>query len=211
MNVCILSESPADDVGIRNLIDGILKASSPVPVPIRARAGGWPSVFGILPTVIRSLHFRAEADALVVVVDSNGTVVHRADHEDPGPPDPICRLCRLNGVVAQTRKELTSVPGRNRLKIAVGVAVPAIEAWYLCGRDRRVGEDVWRSGLLSGATPYSTAELKKAVYGTSRPSLAMETEHAAAESLRVAQSIADLERLFPNGFGSLAREIRGWR
>ena len=71
MKVAILSESPADEAAIRILIDGIIGGpTQPADMPpIRTR--GVSGVFTILPTVLKHLHYRTDADALVIVVDSD--------------------------------------------------------------------------------------------------------------------------------------------
>jgi hypothetical protein len=97
------------------------------------------------------------------------------------------------------------------LKIAFGLAVPAMEAWYRCGLDSRVNERAWIDGLGGSGCHYATNSLKRAVYGTERPSLEMETARAVEEATRLTQDLARLEADFPRGFGLLAREARAWR
>src|SRR5690606_2849652 len=130
------------------------------------RARGWPSVAQVLPAVIRHLHFNTDADGLAVVVDADDSVVHTEEHERPDYFHPQCRLCQLRAVFRQTVKKLPAARGRPRLLRSVGVAVPAIEAWYLCGRDERVTEQVWIEGQLEQRLPYTRGELKWRVYGT---------------------------------------------
>ena len=69
----------------------------------------------------------------------------------------------------------TSLPP---LKIALGLAVPAIEAWLLCDVDSHVTEAAWMNGLKDspGRMPYTKGSLKRQLYGTSHPSLPIETE-----------------------------------
>jgi hypothetical protein len=76
MRVAILSESEYDERAVRILIEGILGSSTEtVPVKPVAR-DGWSSVRIILPAVIRHLHYNTDAEALVVVVDSDDFPVH---------------------------------------------------------------------------------------------------------------------------------------
>ncbi len=209
MKVAVLSESPADEAAIRILVDGILgrpTQSADMP-PIRTR--GVSGVFTILPTVLKHLHYRTDADALVVVVDSDRTPVHKPEHEQEGGADERCRLCKIRQTVDSTLDQLP-VQGRPRIKIAVGIAVPAVEAWYQCGRDPHVTEAAWIAGLSSGRFPYTTSRLKEDVYGTSRPSLELETRCATEEARRLVQDLPLLEQCFPTGFGALAREVRNW-
>jgi hypothetical protein len=177
MNVALLSESPADEAALRELVTGVLRVRPRFIAP-GFRARGWPNVAQLLPAVIRHLHFNTDADALVVTVDADDSVVHGAAHERPGYFHPHCRMCQLRAVHRQTTKKLPPARGRERLLRAVGVAVPAIEAWYLCGRDPAVTEAAWVEGNARGARPYSRAELKLRVYATDRPSLAHEIDCA---------------------------------
>lgn len=161
-----------------------------------------------MPAVLRHLHFNTDADTLVVVVDADDSVVHTDEHDRPGYFHPHCRMCRLRAVYRQTARRFPAVHGRERVVRAVGVAVPAIEAWYLCGRDETVTEAAWREGRSAGRSPYSRAELKLRVYGTDRPSLALEIERALAEVARHRADTRRLEHEFP-GFAALAADLRG--
>ncbi|PAW82658.1 MAG: hypothetical protein B9S27_02620 [Opitutia bacterium Tous-C8FEB] len=209
MNVALLSESPADEAALRELVTGVLRVRPRFIAP-GFRARGWPNVAQVLPSVIRHLHFNTDADALVVAVDADDSVVHGAAHERPGYFHPHCRMCQLRAVHRQTTKKLPPARGRERLLRAVGVAVPAIEAWYLCGRDPAVTEAAWVEGNARGARPYSRAELKQRVYATDRPSLAHEIDCALREVERHRADSRRLEHEFP-GFAALAADLRAAR
>ena len=210
MKVAVLSESPADEAAIRILIDGIIgRPTQPADMPpIRTR--GVSGVFTILPTALKHLHYRTDAGALVLVVDSDRTPVHKPEHEQGGGADENCRFCQIRQTVDTALAELRPVPGRSQIKVALGIAVPAVEAWYRCGRDPHVTEAAWIASLPSGPFPYTTRSLKEDVYGTSRPSLELETRRAAEEARRLAQNLPLLEQCFPTGFGALADEVRSW-
>jgi len=208
MKLAILSESPADEAALRSLVSAVLGDQVEFLHP-GLRARGWPSVLQVLPSVIRHLHFNTEAAGLVVVVDADDSVVHTSVHDRPEHFHPQCRLCRLRATFHQTVKKLPLVEGRSRLLRGVGVAVPAIEAWYLCGRDPRVTETAWLAGQARQQAPYTRAELKQRVYGTDRPSLVFETECALREVARHARDPRRLEFDFP-GFASLAQDLRHW-
>ena len=94
---------------------------------------------------------------------------------------------------------------------AVGLAVPAIEAWLLCGRDTSVTEAAWVQGQASGRLPYTRAQLKWKVYGTERPSLPHELRRAVQEVSRHRGDVRRLENDFPHGFGALTRDLRAWK
>ena len=77
----------------------------------------------------------------------------------------VAVLCTARGALSITTEALGITD------FASSVTVPAIEAWYLCGRDSTVSEAAWTAGQASGRQPYSRAELKWRVYGTDRPTL----------------------------------------
>ncbi len=206
MKVALLSESPADEAALRVLVEAVLGAR-PQFVSPGLRARGWPNVAQLLPAVIRHLHFQTDTDTLVVNVDSDDSVVHTAEHDRPNYFHPQCRMCELRAVFRRTAKKLPPAHGRDRVLRAIGVAVPAIEAWYLCGRDPSVGEAAWIAGQESGRQPYSRAELKWRVYGTDRPTLPQEIRCALHEVERHRRDLRRLENDFP-GFAALARDLK---
>lgn len=162
------------------------------------------------PPVLKHLHYHTDAEALVLVVDSNHSPVHLSAHDQPGGAHQQCRLCELRGIVNRVLGYVTPVPNRPSIKTAVGLAVPTIEAWYRCGPDPRVTEAAWANGLQQGRFPYSKNDLKQAVYGTDRPSLDLETRRGTEEAQRLAQNLDVLEQMFPGGFGALANDVRNW-
>jgi hypothetical protein len=211
MKVAILSESPADEAAIRILIDGILGESTEH-IAYRARPHGIDAVLRLVPSVLRELHFKSAADALLVVVDSDTTPVHTANHVDDESVSRDCRFCQLQCAIA--RVSLSLVADKPSIRTAVGLAVPTVEAWYRCGQDPHVNEAAWGRALAARQFPYDGKSLKRAVYGTDRPSLALETERATDAARRLVATpggLASLERLFPGGFATMAREVRSWR
>ena len=212
MKVAVFSESGADEAAIRILVDGLLTVKtepSPMP-PLRSRGVG--AVFRDLPMVLKYLQYRTNAEALVAVVDSDKSPILRKEHLEPGKADKQCRLHRLRNVVEEVRRELRTWHGRPLTKVALGLAVPEIEAWYLVGRDRHVSEAAWAMGIQSGKFPYTKDSLKRSVYGERRPPIELETECAIREAERIVRDrkLDSLEALFPGGFGALADEIRAW-
>lgn len=223
MNIALLSESPADEAALRVLVGYVLgQGFNQISPSLRAR--GWPSVELVLPAILRHLHFNTNAAGLVVVVDSDDSPVHTAEHEAPGYHHPYCRICRLRAVFRRTIKNLptprprfapadSSPPacGRDRVLRAVGLCVPALEAWLLCGRDTSITETAWVNGQATGRPPYTRRELKWKVYGTDRPSLPQAVKRAVQEVSRHQGDVRRLENDFPQGFGALARDLRGWK
>lgn len=209
MKLAILSESPADEAALRVLVEGVL--GEPVQlVQAALRARGWPSVAQVMPAIIRHLHFNTDAEGLAVVVDADDSIVHTEAHDAPGYFHPQCRLCQLRAVHRQTVKKLPPARGRERVLRGVGVAVPAIEAWYLCGREEVVSEASWLQGQVDGKPPYTRRDLKWRTYGTERPSLSHEIDCALVDARRHARDTRRLENDFP-GFRSLANDLRKWK
>ncbi len=176
MKVAVLSESPADEAAVRILIEGLLATETevvPLPTP---KTRGWKAVLDSVRGALYHLSYQTDADALVMTLDSNGSPVHQAAHETAQAGDPVCRLCRLRNMVDRIHRHLQLPKGRDPLKIALGLAVPAVEAWYLVGLDPRVSEAAWNEGLQSGNPPYSKLNLKQQAYDTEKPSLALEQE-----------------------------------
>ncbi len=208
MKVAILSESSADEAAIRVLIDSLLGSKTqPVSFP-SLRTRGWRGVLNTLPAILKYLHYN-DADAFVAVLDSDESPIHRVTHEMPGGSDGKCRLCRLREL-CRVQEQLRPRSGRPGVKIALGVASPAIEAWYRCGLDPRVSETTWILGLQSKSYPYTKLDLKKDVYGTDRSPLALKTLHATTAAQRLSNNLELLNRLFPTGFGALRQDVQSW-
>jgi hypothetical protein len=206
--LAILSESPADEAAIAVLAEAVLGRPF-VRVHPSLRARGWPSVAQVLPSIIRHLHFNTDADGLIVVVDSDDSIVHTVTHDAPQYYHPMCRLCQLRAIFRQATKKLPPAHGRERVMRGIGVAVPAMEAWYLCGLENSVTEDRWVSGQETLQAPYTRRELKQRIYGTERPNLYHETQIALREARRHAHDTRRLENDFP-GFASLAADLKTW-
>lgn len=208
MKVALLSESPADEAALRLLVEAVLGARPKFVAP-GMRARGWPNVGQVLPAVIRHLHFNTDVDALVVTCDSDDSVVHTEGHNAPGYFHPHCRMCQLRGIFHRTTKKFPAAHGRERVLRGIGVAVPALEAWLLCGRDDDVTEAAWLAERAEGRIPYTRADLKWRVYGTDRPSLPLEIACVERELARHRRDPRRLENDFP-GFAALAADLREW-
>lgn len=210
MKVGFLSESPSDEAALRVLVEGVLGHKVQVIRPA-LRARGWPNVIQVLPGVISHLQLRTDADALVMTVDSDDTWVHDIDHDDPAQWTNACRLCQIYDVADKTMKRLMRKSKRPPIKFAFGLAIPALEAWYLCGKDDEVSEQAWVDILEGYSRKYDRRELKRRVYGTVRPTLQQQTERALEETHRLKSKLRVLEDRFPIGFGNLARMVRDWK
>lgn len=210
MKIAVVSESPADEAAIKILVDAIVGKETDL-VPLRLRPGGWPHVLQLLPAMIKALHYTTDADGFAVVVDSDNSPVHVDDHEVDDHSNSECRLCLLRNCIQSTSRGLSPVATRLGLKTAAGVAIPAIEAWYQCGIDLHVNEARWIGKLSGEKINFTKESLKIAVYGSNQPPLHTETSAAIAAAKRLADNLNQLEQLFPNGFGCLMADIRGWR
>jgi hypothetical protein len=207
MKVAILSESEADETAVRILVEAITgKQTQPV-LHVGLRARGWPSVRDVLRSVLLQLHNHTDAEGFAMVVDTDVTTPHDQQHETS--PHSGCRLCQLRKIRSDL---LLQSKRRNRpaLKTAIGLAIPSIEAWLRSATHAGVNEAAWLNGVAEKRLPYSTRQLKIDLYGTDRPSLALETERMRESATQLARNIAALERNFPNGFGAFARELRSW-
>ena len=209
MKLAVFSESPADDAAIRIFIEGFLGVKTEVIALPSLQTRNWPAVRDDLPKVLHHLHYYTDAEALVVVADSDNSPVHQQLHDETDVANAKCRVCQLNTVVNQTLKHVGSVSGRMPLKVAIGLAVPAIEAWYRCGIDPHATEAMLIQKRGSPIRELKN-QLKRDVYGIDRPSLELETRRAIEEATRLIQNLDMIEQLFPNGFGTLARNIRSW-
>jgi len=210
MRVAILSESPADEAAVGILVAAVLgHGVETIRAPGR-RSGGISAAIRAVGITLRRLHYRREADALVVVVDANHSAVHTGPVDARCDLAENCRLCRLREEFARVRGTLSPMPGYAPIRTAVGLAVPAIEAWYLCGREPNVSENAWTLARREGREPYTKAQLKRLVYGTDIPSLRLETECAEREVRRVVDNLTLLERSFAVGFAALAADLRTW-
>ena len=151
MKVALLAESSNDVPGLLVLVTAL--AGRPVEEDTAPPAilGGVRNLLQQLPSFYYSRHYRTDADALVVVLDSDDSPVHDKTHETPGTPEPNCRLCQARSAVDRIGSSLPPRPAGKPLLLAFGLAVPAIEAWWLFAKDSSVGEAAWRSQVKPGA------------------------------------------------------------
>jgi hypothetical protein len=212
MKVAVLSESPADEAAVEVLVAGLLGIETESVALPKPKMRGCKGVLISARPALVHLHYQTDAEALVVTLDSDESPPHQKGHDQPGGADQKCRLCQLRGIVSRVQAQLRPRQGRGPIKTALGLAVPAVEAWYLAGLDPHVTESAWIQALQSGSFPYTKGSLKQSVYGTERPPLAHEETRAVEHTRRlVEESKLDLlEKLFPSGFGALANEVRNW-
>ncbi len=210
MKVAVLGESSADEAAIKILLAAILqKDTEEISLdPIRTR--GWSGILQLLPIAIPRLYYHTDAEGLVVVIDSDETPLHVRSHETSDRGDLNCRLCQVNNLVRRELEGLRIIPNREPLKTAVGLAVPAIEAWYRCGVDTHVNENTWGRKLAGESVTYDAKSLKRAVYGSDRASTLIKTEKAVEAAHRLAGNLELLSEHFPIGFGFFLSNLRQW-
>ena len=203
MRVAILSESAADEAALRILVDAVLGVKT---FPIEKPSVAMTSIHGVrktLRTVIQVLHHKSDAEGLVVVVDSNHSSLEATTGEN--------RLREFGDLIAKTRAGLGARSGRPALLIAHGVASPALEGWLLCKRDGQITEAAWEKGLRDKREPYTKLALKRRLLEADYTSSELRWQKMTEAATEVAADIAHLETQFPNGFGSMARQLREWR
>jgi hypothetical protein len=160
MRVGYYVESPADRAALTVLTEGLLGAP-PEPINLDLEAHSVPGFFSARDGVLRGVHYHSDAEGLIVVVDSDDTDVHSPADDGPKGCGDRCRLCHARKIIDRAQEQLTSRPGRERLKVAIGLAVPAIEAWYLVGKEHQVGEAAWQTGRAANRPPFTRAQFKK--------------------------------------------------
>jgi len=210
MKIAVVSESPSDEAAIKILVDAIVGHETELVSGARLRPHGWPNVLSLLPAIITALHYRAEADGLAVVVDSDDSPLHDTAHEQEAENYRDCRLCQLRTSTALSFSRLSAVANRAPLKTAIGIAVPAVEAWYRCGMDPHVMEATWSRRLQGERITYDRRSLKVDVYGSDQPSLATKKTLAVDAAKRLGDNLELLEQLFPLGFGCFVCDVRAW-
>ncbi len=211
MKITIFSESPNDEAAIRILVEKILgEEIEEVPRQNQLRSRGINSLLNNCSVVIRAAYYQTDSEAVVIVCDSNDKPVHIAAHEESDNKDSLrCRFCILKRKASETLASLQSMKNRKMIKVGIGVAVPAIEAWLMVGNDD-VSEEKWIRKLQGEKIRYDKVSLKSKLYGD-RPFKKKQIETAVIEAKRISESLSILENKFPEGFGNLVREIRSWK
>jgi len=214
MKIAIFSESPTDEAALKILIEGILGEEIeeiPFPNHLRSRGSGVPRD---VPFVLRAVYYNTEAEFLVVVRDSDDSPIHKKEHLEPNNKESEkCRLCDLRRKVNYALESLTPMAGKENFRVAVGVTVPSIEAWLLCGKNPFASEATWiNKQKEKGLSTYNDRQnLKIELYGAAVTSREIMIERGTEAAKRLAENIKQLEELFPEGYGEMANEIRDWK
>lgn len=214
MKIAIFSESSTDEAALKILIEGILGEEIeeiPYPNHLRSRGSGVPRD---VPFVLRAVYYNTEAEFLIIVRDSDDSPIHKKEHLEPNNHEAKkCRLCDLRQKVKSALENLRPMLEKKNFKVAVGVAVPAIEAWLLCGKNPFASEATWiNKQKEKGFSTYTDRQkLKIELYGSAITSTEIMIKHGTEAAKRLAENIEQLEQLFPEGFGGLSTEIRSWK
>ena len=209
MKIGILSESKVDEAVYKILVESILDRPVEIMKSYRKR-GGWAQAKALVRAIIRELHV-AGADGFVFVGDSDNTPPHAASHDELPNGSPGCRLCEIRQIVAAATQGLRARSGQPRLKTAVGMATPAIEAWLLSGLEPNRTEAWFREeqslGKLSGQT---RRDLKIHKYGSLEASADIKLQRTLENAQRIAGDLDGLEQRFQFGFGHLRKDLAQW-
>lgn len=206
MKVAILSESPTDEAVVRILAQAVLGYELELHQPrLSVRVGGWTQLISTASLVIRQCYFNShDVDGLIVVLDSDDTLVVDTNHQ----LHPDARLTQLRRELRNLCAELNAKALRSPLRLAIGMAVPSLEAWLRCGVDPQVNEAAWCRAQQTRQFAYDRKQLKIDKYGSTRN---IDFTIATANARRLAQDIQILRRHFPIGFGNLADDLGQWR
>lgn len=217
MKIALLCESPVDEAAVKVLVETVL--ATPVQwishKILVGRGGGFGAILKGISIAIRALHYNSEADAIVVVIDSDNTPIHGVTHLSEGEAARDCRVCEILTELDKFHRHLTPPQGP-RLRLAVGQPVPCLEAWLLYGRDPHVGEAQWRrvvteAGLKGRESTASFKKrLKQEVFGTDGPPPLDAGEVATRQARRVTTDLDGFELRFPSGFGLFRAKLRSW-
>lgn len=204
MIVSILSESVYDEAALRPIVEALLGAPIELVGPPGLRGRGWPAVRTSLPTVVRELWYNSDAAGLVCVVDANGS------HFDCSAGSAE-RLTEISSLVTETLADLRQQPRSCPLCVAVGLGMPSFDAWLVPPEQPEQSEAVWDAARRSRVTSRQyTMELRRKAYGGARKRGPDQVGDAERIGRAAAARASDLERLFPIGFGGLARSLREW-
>jgi hypothetical protein len=211
MNVAILSESDYDEGAIGLIAQKLSPQKlSIISHNIKMPSRGWTAAMAVLGPVYLRLHYDPSAHGLVCVLDSDDTTPHTLEHETKNFTVLGCRYCEMRRKLDALQKSAASVAHRTfPLRIAIGLAVPAIEAWYQCGVDVHSTEAHFQR-LDVKQLYHERKRLKAATYGSVGAQGTVLADRSLQHAQRLCDDIAQIKRLFPCGFGMLARDILLW-
>jgi len=212
IRLAVLAESEADAKAVHILTRGILGAETERTAGDWELPLGWPHIKDVARKAIRVCHERNLADGLVLVADSDDDPIHAADGGHLGGKADECRFCQLQNIARKAVESLRLTGGHRPPQVAIAIATPTIEAWYLCGRSSIANEEACLNALKAGNTSKALRlRLKKDVYGSDRVGRHKQFLRAVEEAERLCGDLAQLEHCFPRGFGTFAMQLRAWK
>src|SRR5262245_3483704 len=122
MKIAVFSESPENEEAIRIIVECLFGKTTEAARLPNLQARGWPGVKGSITAVLRELHYSTDAEALVIVVDSDDSPVHHNNHDQPDGADLKCRLCYLRNEVGRIQSQLKPKAGHAHMKGCDGVS-----------------------------------------------------------------------------------------
>jgi hypothetical protein len=211
MRVAVLAESDADARALYTLASAVLAVPMERTLPEWDPPEGWPNLLGVIPVALRACYLNNLADGVICAADSDDDPIHVNEDEHVGGTSDRCRFCRIEKLISLTIGSAALRAGRKPLRTAIAIASPAIEAWYLFGREPHAKEDTWIESLKRNepSRPFRL-RLKKKVYDTERVGRNKKFRRAIEEAERLKADVRGLEAAFPNGFGAFARQLRTW-
>lgn len=210
MKAAVLSESDADEAVLKVLVESCVGRPIEWHDAIRMRHRGVDAALNVLAPAIKGLHYRhTDVRLLVVTVDSDNTAVPTPAHDADRAQAGDCRLCQIQTSVNRIQNDLRPIPRPMPLDIAVGLAVPSLEAWLLHGRAER-SELAWSRVLATApaSAHQRKLELKQEKYGTTRSSTRLQIERGVPNAHRIAGQLLDVARDFRGGFKPLYDTLR---
>lgn len=212
MKVAFFSESKADETVLKHFVEEIsLEELEEKDIRKNLQFRSSSHLVKNLPVVIRSVHYGSDAEFLVISSDSDDTPVHLVQHETTENEE--CHLCLLGNIVRKSLAELQEFEGKQKLQIAIGVPVPAIEAWLLFGLNPQVSENTWIRKQNGEKITYDRKKLKTELYGGEHVPEAQRIEISIKAIQRIIENqlLEGLEKEFPQGFGKMADKVRNWK
>jgi hypothetical protein len=202
MKVAIFSESAHDEEALRVILDGVLQIKTEAEAH-NLESNGWHNVIKRLPTAIRKLHYQTETAGLLVVVDADRSSLKMGEAGN--------RREVLKTIVKATLASLGPVAQKPALKVAIGVAMPALEAWLLSPDDVTLCEANWERALSSEIDTDIGKRLKRQLFGVERPDSFVRRDLVLKAAHRCIPHLSVLRDRFPNGFGKMVEDILAWR
>lgn len=197
MKFAFISESPADEAALHAFCETLAGCSiERIASPVQIRRG-WPAFKNTLGPALRSIRYQTKAEAIIVVVDSDGA--------DLTPNAPTNRYEEIQNTINSCLVPTPAHP--TPPSVLLGMAVPAIEAWWLAHSQPGISENAWLQRRKHAPT-YDKLSLKRSLYGTDKPSLQHETDCMMRAARKAASHASTLCARFPLGLANIIRTIR---